>query len=72
MNPTLSARLGQGHDGPGAYALRVSGAGGNALLKKELQGASRPSGPELSFSAAGCRWVGVEGTLSALSVLLGL
>ncbi len=60
MNPTLSARLGQGRDGPGAYAIRVSGVGGNVLLKNELLGAAGAPGPELSYCAGAC-WVAAGG-----------
>jgi hypothetical protein len=67
---TATALFGQGLAGAGAYALHVSGTGGNALLKNELLGALGAPGPELSFCAGVC-WVGVEGSLAGLAGVLG-
>jgi len=64
------ALFGQGLAGAGAYALHVSGTGGNALLRNELLGAAGAPGPELSFCAGVC-WVGVEGSLAGLKQFLG-
>ena len=68
---TALALFGQGLAGAGAYALHVSGTGGNALLQNELLGAAGAPGPELSFCAGVC-WVGVEGSLAGLAGVLGL
>ena len=63
--------FGQGISNAGVYALRVSGVGGNSLLKSELRGATAGAGPELSF-CAGVAWVGGVGTLNGIAGVLGV
>ena len=66
-----SALFGLGLNNAGVYALHVSGAGGNALLKSELLTATGSAGHELSF-CAGVAWVGVDGSLSEVAGVLGV
>lgn len=65
------ALFGQGLTGAGVHALHASGTGGNALLRNELLGAAGTLGPELSFCAGVC-WVGVEGSLSPITSMIGM
>jgi hypothetical protein len=66
-----TALFGQGLNEAGAYALHVTGAGGNAGLKGALTTATGAPGPELSF-CAGVAWVGIDGSLGPLADLLGV
>lgn len=66
-----TALFGGGISGAGVHALKVSGLGGNTLLKAELQGATGAPGQELSF-CAGVAWVGGVGTLDGIAGVLGV